>query len=148
MGTAEQNGNERQARLQQAFRAAHYTVLPPGACRFTFQLDHFSEGIARLHAVHGVACSALITAWNPDARRQSETDNRRAQHRLIAEIESQGLAWISAENSDPAGEWPTESSILVLGIAPAAAQVLGRRFGQAAIVLCTEDAIPRLAMLK
>lgn len=55
---------------------------------------------------------------------------------------------IKGESRDPSGAWPEEKSFLALGLDLETSQVLGREFGQNAIVWAGADAIPRLILLR
>lgn len=55
---------------------------------------------------------------------------------------------IKGESHDPSGAWPEEKSFLALGLDLETSQVLGREFGQNAIVWAGADAIPRLILLR
>ena len=66
--------------------------------------------------------------------------------RLEHELDAWGLPWLRGEGVDPAGDWPGEPSLLVLGLDEAAARALARRFGQNAIVCAAADAVPHLVI--
>jgi hypothetical protein len=67
---------------------------------------------------------------------------------LIADLIEQGCEFIEGEGVDPNGEWPGETSVLVLDIDRASAERLGSRYDQNAIVWIDTDAIPRLLVLR
>jgi hypothetical protein len=48
----------------------------------------------------------------------------------------------------PDNGWPGEDSLLALGVSLADALLLGRRFGQDAVVWAGADAVPRLMLLR
>jgi len=59
----------------------------------------------------------------------------------------QGWAFLPAFGQHPSGGWPGEASFFVLGVSCAAAQSLGRKFEQNAILWCGPDAVPQLFLL-
>lgn len=125
------------------YRAAHYTVQWGGQ-QFTMQVDARSDALADCQRAHGVQCSAFVSAWNPRSAQQPAAANATAHERLLAMLKEEGHRWLPAWGQDPAGQWPAEQSLLVLGIAADAAIRLGRIFDQNAILLIGEDAVPRL----
>jgi Protein of unknown function (DUF3293) len=90
---------------------------------------------------------AFITAWNPRSEELAPEENQRRQQRLLGEL---GQRFRIMPGAGVGDGW-SEESVLVLGIARAEALLLGRRFGQlailagrlgeaAAVVACEEDA--------
>jgi len=130
-------------RLLEAYRAARYEV-DTGDQRLVLRVDQPSAALARLHQRYAVNCSAFITACNPGSRICSPAENHRAGHALIRQVEQRNLAWLPAAGVDPAGRWPEEPGLLILGLGPSGALPLARQFGQAAIIVNTADATPRL----
>lgn len=110
---------------------------PGGAWRgFTFHPDATTPGDdpARLTFVQPWA---IITAWNPMSERSRESDNIRAQGRLVEAVRALGLAFHPAEGHDGADPpaW-REESILVERLELAAALHLLNVFRQRAAVYC------------
>lgn len=91
--------------------------------------------------------SAYITAWNPGSRPTSTTENDRAHTELLKTIQEAGTQAYQGFGRDPAGDWEPERSLLILGISEPAAVDIGKKFGQAAIVVAGPDAVPRLLWL-
>lgn len=133
--------------LRAAYRAARYRVsaaLPP----FELGVDAPSAALAACHRAHGVACSAFLTACNPGSIPASAAANSAAAARLAARLRARGYPLIGGQGLDPAGQWPAEDSVLVLGIGLAEASAIGRDFGQAALIHSGRDAVPRLVLLQ
>jgi hypothetical protein len=131
--------------LLTAYLAAHYRVTgaaPP----FVLQVGRRSAELASLHLANRVNCSAFITAWNPRGVAAPESLNRASQQRLESELAATGHTLLAGIGEDPAGVWPGEPSILVLGISRGEAERVGRRFGQLAIVWSGESATPELVV--
>ena len=73
----------------------------------------------------GVGCSAYLTAWNPGSEPTAQAMNQAAQARLEADLEAAGYPILRGMGVDPAGSWPGEPSVLVLGISRTEAHRLG-----------------------
>ena len=133
--------------LETAYRQALYLVqletdgLP-------FHIGRPSTTLRYLLQSHGVTSACFATAANPGSRLQADRVNARAQADLVAEVEQMGFAWIPGVSRDPAGEWPDEASVLVLGADEPAARQLGGRFGQNAVVLINDTGLPTLLWLE
>lgn len=129
--------------LWRAYRDTHYQVNA-GTGAFILRVDRYSPELATLCRNSGASCAAFITAWNPASRApDSGAENHRWQCALIAELEALGLPWLPGEGRSPDGAW-REPSVLALGLDREPALVLGRAFGQNAIVHAGADAVPRL----
>ena len=149
------------ASLVAAYRATEYRVGPEtgsdgesgtGSSRtFILRIDQYSESLSRLFAASGHQCAAFITACNPFSVPQS----REANHAVCARLRDELIRHaahteqiVEGEGRDPSGAWPGEKSFLALGLDLETSQVLGRKFGQNAIVWAGADAIPRLILLR
>jgi putative PIN family toxin of toxin-antitoxin system len=101
--------------------------------------------LERLLEAHGARSAAFVTAANPRGAQASAAQNDAAMASLAA-----ALSWpaLAGEGRDPQGRWRAEPSLLVLGIARAEAEALGRRFAQNAIVYCERGGAPELVLLR
>lgn len=129
-------------KLRRAYLRAGYRVIgtPPIVLRIKQRCPALESRMQR-ERCQG---AALITAYNPYSRRQSLWRNRRAQQRLIAELDRRGLQHLPAINSDPRRRWPDEKSRLVLGIRQRDAIDLAREFRQNALLWIEADQVVRL----
>lgn len=130
-----------------AYRAAHYEVsgvTPP----FVLHVDVASAPLAALHQARGVACSAFLTACNPQGVAVAPAVNAEAQRRLEAELHRVGYPCVAGFGRDPDGCWPGEASLLVLGLARDRAIRVAGRFEQNALVWAGADATPALVLLR
>lgn len=134
------------ARLLALYRATHYEVLAPEGC-FVLRVDEPSPALAVAHRVHGVECSAFLTAWNPHSRPTESGINLLAQQSLLTMLEQQRLAWWPGRGTDPAGHWPAEDSVLVFGMDAELARRVGAAFDQGAVLVAAANAVPRLLWL-
>ncbi len=131
--------------LVDAYRATHYAVA--GEPPFVLRVDERSAELADCHRRHGVRASAFLTAWNPGSRLGGQDANAAAQAELERRLDVLGFTWLAARGIDPAGHWPTEASVLVLGLERGAACALAREFGQSGLLVAADDAVPRLVLL-
>ena len=113
---------------------------------------------------HAARTWAFVTAWNPGSKQLDEAENRHRQGKLEAEVKQRGYVFFrgagipddfieqcsgSSFHVHPSSLdlWSPEESILILGIERSEAERLGRKFGQAAIVIGTSSTAPELLFL-
>jgi putative PIN family toxin of toxin-antitoxin system len=123
-----------------AYEAAHYEVHG----RFTLRIGRRSAALDELLEAHGATSAAFVTPANPRGERRSEAQNRAALAELAAAL---AFPFYTGEGRDPAGSWPAEPSLLVVGISRGEAEALGREWRQNAIVFAEKGAAPELVML-
>jgi hypothetical protein len=129
-----------------AYRQTHYRVL--ALRRFTLHISRHSEPLQALHATYDVGCSAFVTASNPYSQPCSLARNSARHQALIASLARHGHAYLPAYGRHPAGTWPAERSVLVLGLTLWQAQALGAALQQNAIVWSGANATPQLILLR
>jgi len=134
------------AALVQAYRETAYQVQGPAP--FTLQVGQASAALAAAHHQHGVDCSAFITACNPFSRRLDDAANADRHAALGRELRQRGLPSQEGLGRHPSGDWPGETSHLVLGLARDEACALGRALEQNAILWAAADAVPQLILLR
>lgn len=132
--------------LLRAYARTHYRVLATQP--FALHIDRFSSALQKLHATHGVHCSAFVTAFNPYSESWSAGCNSARHQALLARLKCHGWAFIQGYGKHPAGNWPAERSVLVLGMNASQAQALGIALQQNAIVCSGVDAVPKLVLLR
>ncbi|GEM_PF-136648 len=74
----------------------------------------------------------VITACNPRSRLLSEAENAERNRRLVAELETRGLRWVTADGSAPDGSW-WEPGYGIIDGDTAEVLALARRFEQLAV---------------
>ena len=116
--------------------------------RFVLNVGRPSPELARWFQTNKEDHAAFITAWNPLGKLTSDTNNRIAEQKLIAEIEARNLIYLECESRDPSGVWPSEPSLLVFGISLQSAKVLVKRFRQDGFIYVGGDATPQLILLR
>ncbi len=104
-------------------------------------------GLALLHKSSGVNCSAFVTACNPLSQILAESENAQRQATLEREVRARGLHMFTGVGRHPNSDWPSEPSVLILGLDLQAARTLGARFEQNAIIWSAADAVPQLILL-
>jgi hypothetical protein len=126
--------------LKPAYEATDYRV----GDRFTIRCGARSPPLDALLAESGHDTWAFITAWNPGSIALDTAENRRRMTDLTGRIALLGLPMLEGEGVGTGGDWPSEPSLLVLGIGASEAVELGRAFGQVAIVVGRLGAPARL----
>ena len=136
--------------LVDAYRKTHYVVHgeSDGTGTKTLMIGVRSDPLAALHKRFGVDCSAFITACNPLSRALSDGENATRQEALLSTLKSRSLRWIGGIGQDPVNDWPSEPSVLILGLSLESAKVLAQDYEQNAFVWAGADAIPQLIFLR
>lgn len=129
--------------LRKTFRGVHYCVTAPRG-DLLLRVDQRHPDLAALLEESGASQAALLTAFNPGARRAAPFRNQRAQRRLREEIAHRGYRTLAGRNEDPRGRWPTEPTLLVLGLPLQVARRLAAGHGQVAFLWIQSDGTPRL----
>lgn len=133
--------------LIEAYRATLF-MCGDGPDAFVLRIGAYSAPLADLYDSADVSSAAFVTAFNPRSETQSADVNATAHALLGADLAAAGYRLVEGAGEDPDGRWPAERSYLVLGMALAAAQEVGRRYGQNAIVWIGADAVPTLVLLR
>jgi hypothetical protein len=131
--------------LVEAYLRTEYRVDDPPQA-FVLRVNEASAPLRACHDAFGVECSAFITAWNPRSQAVPLHENEAAMARLRQRLAAMELRCLRGEGVDPAGDWPGEPSLLVLGLDRGAAVSLGAQFEQNAVVCAGADGIPRLVL--
>lgn len=134
------------AQMIAAYEAAEYHVL--GTTPFVLRIGQYSAELAGLMADKAMPSAAFITACNPHGQLLGAADNTTRTNALGAELERFAPLVLPARGVDPTGRWMDEPGFLALGCPPAIVEALGRRHRQNGVVLCGEDAVPRLVLLR
>ena len=130
----------------EAYIRAHYTVLC--AEPFKFKIGRVSQSLLYLHQSHDCASSAFITAYNPLGVLTSEIRNIAAQNELEAHLTNKQITFVEGVSEDKVGSWPSEQSVLILGVKIEEAKMIGADFRQNAIVWIDTEAKPKLILLR
>ncbi|QWD60753.1 DUF3293 domain-containing protein [Polynucleobacter sp. MWH-UH35A] len=103
------------------------------------RVDQVNPNLARLMKKHGVNSAAFLTAFNPYSQPATEAENISNQNSLLADIGALGLKSVLGEGSDPRKIWPSERSVLALGISLQDAERLADRYQQNAFLWIAGD---------
>lgn len=117
--------------LREAFRATAYHVNLDTLTWATIRVD--LPPPVELDVVVGTRPWAFITAWNPQARRRSATDNLTAQKTLLAALQGHADASVYPAIGVGSSGW-IEPSLFAVGIDTAAMDALARTYRQLAYV--------------
>lgn len=128
-----------------AYLGAEYAVF--GQPELVLRIGESNAALDELLEAEGADTAAYVSAANPRGRLAGTTENVLASTALLQAQREAGYACFAGEGRDPQGEWPAEPSVLVVGIARAEAEVLGRSYEQNAIVFVEKGKAPELVLL-
>jgi hypothetical protein len=130
----------------QAYRETHYHVQ--GAEQFTLQVDMPSDELTQLYRSSRADCATFVTACNPLGVDVGHEANAKLHNILRETLSHRSLKYVSGVGKHPSGNWPEESSYLVLGLSLESAKTLGRQLEQNAIIWIGSDRVPQLVLLR
>ncbi len=87
-----------------------------------------------LLAARGLRHWAYVTAHNPGSIRLPAEENRVRHTRLRSDVSARGYEAFPGEGVGDDGEWPPETSLLILGMPRVEATALGQAHAQRAVV--------------
>jgi Protein of unknown function (DUF3293) len=129
--------------LIDAYEKALYVVF--GEPELVIRIGEPSPDLDELLEAEGAATAAYITAANPRGEATTRWKNEIANAALVQSLA--GYSCFEGEGRDPQGRRTPERSALVVGISRADAEVVGRAFGQNAIVFVEKGRAPELVIL-
>lgn len=130
--------------LERAYREALYIVHAKDK-NIHLKVGDSSSEMVELMRLHDVKSAALITAFNPRSVLVSAQENVRNHNVLVADINALGLESLSGEGGDVSNAWPSEPSVLALGISLQDAELLADRYRQNAFLwIAGDDGLVRL----
>jgi len=115
-----------------AYLSTEYRVFSDAGV-ITLIAGNVSNEIDDLQRSYNVDCSAFITAYNPYGQPRVAGLNVLFQEKLLDDISGR-WPYLYGEGADADGEWPSEPSLLILGIGLKEALALGQGYGQDAIL--------------
>jgi hypothetical protein len=130
--------------LLDAYRRTHYAVF--GQPGLVLRIGERNADLDELLEAEGAATAAFITAANPGGKKRGRWENEVANAALVKSQSEAGFRCFEGEGRAPDGSW-TEKSVLVVGIPRADAEIVGRAFGQNAIVFAETGRAPELVVL-
>lgn len=122
-------------RLDVEYRATTYRVFgPPGGTPIDLHVGEVSASLDKLLAGYAIKPWALITAWNPASRSLLAEVNDTRHAELLHVVRERGWRHFEGIGIPSNSDWEPERSVLVMGISRDEAAILGKRFGQNAVV--------------
>jgi Protein of unknown function (DUF3293) len=131
--------------LLAAYEKTDYAVF--GEPGLVLRIGERNPDLDELLEAEGASSAAFITAANPGGRRRSAWENEIANAALVESQTQAGFACFEGEGRNSDGSW-TEKSVLVVGIPRGDAEIVGRAFGQNAIVFVERGGPPELLLLE
>lgn len=124
-----------------AYRSSEYRVQAEP--EFVLRIGEPSAALDRLLEQADAATAAFVTAANPHSQPRPMEENLAALERLKRALRH---PFVDGEGRSADRAW-REPSVLVLGMARAEAEALGREYGQNAIVFAEKGRAPELVLL-
>ena len=132
------------AQLAKAYQQAHYVIHGEDG-EIQLRVGQASPELAALMQQHATQSAAFLTAYNPYSVLLSAEENARNHNALINDIAALGLKWIAGEGADASNLWPSEPSVLALGITLHGAELLADQYQQNAFLwIARVDGLVRL----
>ena len=131
--------------LAEAYRRALYVVC--GAPDLVIRIGERNAALDALLDEDGADTAAYLTAANPNGELQDEAANELSCAALHQALADAGYSCYAGEGRDPKGKWPAEPSVLAVGMSRREAMVMGRSYGQYAIVFIERGKAPELVVL-
>jgi hypothetical protein len=133
--------------LIRSYQETNYVAFAGGqevALRIGLRDGSVDQLLVRMRAT----AAGFVTAWNPFGRLLTEGANRARQAALEADARTRGLRYMQGEGRGTTGNWPPEKSAMIFNLSRQEAVLLGRRWGQNAIVYVRLNRAPELIMLR
>ncbi len=135
--------------LRAAYERAVYVVF--GSPPVEFRIGEPNEVLDALLQMCRSDRAAFVSSANTRGVVTPENERRLADFLLrsqVRDLQDTGSYRIyQGEGRDPEGKWNAEPSVLIVGIERAAAEALGRRLEQNAIVVIEKGKAPELVLL-
>jgi hypothetical protein len=119
--------------LLAAYRNTSYFADTP-AGRLCIRIGEAHPVLDTLLIARGHRHWAYVTAHNPGSVPLTAAENSARHTRLEADVRARGYEAFTGEGVGDDGEWPSEASLLILGMPRAEATALGHAHAQRAVV--------------
>ena len=132
-----------------AYENADYVVLghPRGSPDLVIRVGRVNPDLEELLEHNEATTAAFVTACNPRGEKKSYEENEAAAAALRASPALIGYAWFKGEGRDPEARWPSEPSLLIVGMPRKEAEQLGEALNQNAIVFVEKGGKPQLVLI-
>ena len=128
-----------------AYEKAQYCV--DGMPELTLRVGELNPSLDALLEENDASSAAYLTAANPGGKRLSAEENESLMDALHEYLAAAGHEFFEGHGVDPAGAWPAEPSLLVIGIPRADAFKVGLAFEQNALVFIEKGGAAELVLL-
>lgn len=129
----------------QAYIATDYQVYPTSDKTLHIRINQINSELNQYLEEHQPW--AYITAWNPQSKPLSATENTQRNQALEKELQAKGLTYYTGKGVPDTGDWVPEESFLILGLSKKEAIKMGQVYEQKAIVWGKRAAIAELIFL-
>jgi hypothetical protein len=133
--------------LREAYESTAYSFVAEDGPH-VLRIGQPNEGVARLLRRCNALGAAFVTACNPPGLPPGSVHNvmamRDLSHTLDAAPDLKGCAVYPGEGKAETGSWPSEASLLIVGIALDRARRLGEHYGQNALVWVDDAGLSQL----
>ena len=119
--------------LIKAYRQAEYEVQA-NPQHYILRIGEVNHALVEQMKKEQVTTAAYLTAFNPYGQQIGLEENQRAQKQLLVDLDLLSIHYLQGQGRDAAGVWPSEPSVLALGITLQDAEILADRYGQNAFV--------------
>jgi hypothetical protein len=133
----------RRMELEDVYRSTNY-VVRKSESEIVIRIGELCPALDQLLEENAAASCAFLTAWNPYSQQLADEENATRQILLLEELRSRGMTYFHGAGDDPNGEWPSEESVLIIGIELDEAVALAKRFEQNAIAFGLSGEPPQL----
>jgi len=131
--------------LIRAYREAKFVVQ--SNTPITLLVGQCNKDLSALLRDHKKTTAAIITAFNPFSKVQTDQENLQAQNELLKDVKGFRFEAINGYGQDIAEEWPREDSILIIGLTESQAETLADKYSQNAFIwIGSTDAFPALRL--
>ena len=120
-------------RERATYATTYWVDLPDRSIKF--ELEKNNTELDALLKAHGQRQWAFLTAYNPHAQPKGALENQQHLKKLIEDVQQQGLTFLPGRDVSDDKNLAPEACLLIFGISAARAQELGKRYGQAAVIV-------------
>ena len=136
--------------LLASYKNADYVVFghQRGSPELVIRIDRVNPALEELLVHHEASTAAFVSACNPRGEKKTYEENEAAAAALRRSPLLIGYTWFRGEGRDPDANWPSEPSLLIIGIPRKEAERLGSALNQNAIVFIEKGGKPELILLE
>ena len=129
-------------RERATYATTYWVDLPDRSIKF--ELEKNNAELDALLKAHGQRQWAFLTAYNPHAQPNNALANQQHLKKLIEDVQQQGLTFLPGRDVSDDKSLTPEACLLIFGVPADRALQIGKRYGQAAVIVGELDQSPRL----